>query len=199
MFGAQKNPFDAAAAIPNFRRLLTETTSVGLWRADVLAAFDCLAHGGAFAAIGAGGSLRHLVPADEKPDSSDPRIHTPSVLLPAMLRYSMGRSIANRYADTPAPQCNCVICKGASLNRFDSLLGEVRAAAHAHNAAVWTAWLSSLLDHPTSAARQTWWRSFCQAAVYAQEQESARLRQKGAFKPSPALKKIASLSADGEH
>ena len=127
MFGAQKNPFDVAGAIPNFRRLLAETTNVGLWRADVLAAFDCLAYGGAFAAIGAGGSLRHLVPADEKPDADNPAIHTPAVLLPSMLRYSQGRFIANKYANIPAPRCSCVVCGGASLDRFDSLSGEVRA------------------------------------------------------------------------
>jgi hypothetical protein len=198
MFGAQKNPFDVAAAIPNFRRLLAETTNVGLWRADVPAAFDCLAHGGAFAAIGAGGSLRHLIPADEKPTAENPVAHTPAVLLPSMLRYSQGRFIADKYANMPAPHCNCDVCDGAPLNRFDSLSGEVRANAHAHNAAVWTGWLSALFDHVTDAERQLWWRSFCKAAVDAHEQENTRLRQKGAFKPSPALKKLAALPLPGE-
>jgi hypothetical protein len=198
MFGAQKNPFDAAGAIANFRRLLTETANVGLWRADVLAAFDCLAYGGSFAAIGAGGSLRHLVPPDEKPDAENPVIHTPAVLLPSMLRYSQGRVIANKYANTPAPRCSCVICQGASLDRFDSLSGEVRAAAHAHNAAVWTSWLSDLFGHATESGRQLWWRGICQAALDTHEHENTRLRQKGAFKPSPALKKLASLPISAE-
>jgi hypothetical protein len=197
-FGAQRNPFDVAAAIPNFRRLLAETTNVGLWRTDVPAAFDCLIHGGAFAAIGAGGSLRHLVPADEKPDAKNPVAHTPAVLLPSMLRYSEGRFIADRYANIPAPHCGCIVCAGASLNRFDSLRGEVRVIAHAHNAAVWTGWLSDLFDHCTGAEGQLWWRGFCQAAVNAHEQENTRLRQKGAFKPSPALKKLATLPLPGE-
>ena len=198
MFGAQKNPFDAAGAIPNFRRLLAETTNVGLWRADVLAAFDCLAYGGAFAAIGAGGSLRHLIPADEKPDADNPVVHTPAVLLPSMLRYSQGRIIANRYANAPAPRCSCVICKGAPLDRFDSLSGEVRATAHAHNAAVWTSWLSDLFGHATDSERQLWWRGFCRAALDAHERENTRLSQKGAFKPSPALKKLATLPVAAE-
>jgi hypothetical protein len=201
MFGRQKNqnnPFDAPSAIPNFRRLLAETTGVGLWHADVPAAFDCLAHGGTFAAVGAGGSLRHLVPPGQKRNSSKPRPHTPAVLLPAMLRYSKGRFIANKYANTPAPNCSCVVCAGATLNRFDSLLGEVRANAHEHNAAVWTSWLPDLFGHPEGAARQLWWRGFCQAAVDAHEQENARLRQKDAFKPPPALKKLASLPLPAE-
>jgi hypothetical protein len=193
MFGAQKNPFDVAGAIPNFRRLLAETTDVGLWRADVLAAFDCLAYGGAFAAIGAGGSLRHLVPADEKPEADNPVIHTPAVLLPSMLRYSQGRFIANKYANIPAPRCSCVVCGGASLDRFDSLSGEVRATAHAHNTAVWTSWLSSLFGHATESGKQLWWRGFCAAALDAHDHENARLRQKGAFKPSAALKRLATL------
>jgi hypothetical protein len=198
MFGAQKNPFDVAAATPNFRRLLAETTNVGLWRADVPAAFDCLAHGGMFAAIGAGGSLRHLVPADEKPDANNPVVHTPAVLLPSMLRYSEGRFIANKYASTPAPRCDCPVCDGASLDRFDSTSSEVRIAAHAHNAAVWTGWLADLFNHTTDAERRLWWRGFCQAAVDAHEQENTRLRQKGAFKPSPALRRLAKLPLPGE-
>jgi hypothetical protein len=198
MFGAQKNPFDVAAATANFRRLLAETTNVGLWRADVPAAFDCLAHGGAFAAIGAGGSLRHLIPADEKPDADNPMAHTPAVLLPSMLRYVRGRIIAEKYANNPAPRCDCPVCGGASLDRFDSLNGDVRAEAHAHNAAVWTGWLSDLLDHATDAERQQWWRGFCKAAVDSHEQENARLRQSDAFKPSPALKKLANLPLPGE-
>jgi hypothetical protein len=198
MFGAQKNPFDVAAATPNFRRLLGETTNVGLWRADVPAAFDCLAHGGAFAAIGAGGSLRHLVPADEKPDANNPMAHTPAVLLPSMLRYVRGRIIAEKYANTPAPRCDCVVCGGASLDRFDSLNGDVRAEAHGHNAAVWTSWLSDLFDHPSDAERQQWWRGLCKGAVDSHEQENTRLRQSGAFKPSPALRKLANLPLPGE-
>lgn len=185
MFGAQRNPFDDAAAIPNFRRLLAETTDVGLWRADVPAAFDCIAHGGAFATIGAGGSLRHLVPADEKPDANNPGVHTPAVLLPTMLRYSEARFIADKYANTLAPTCDCEICDGASLGRFDSTNAEVRATAHAHNAAVWTGWLSNLFDQPNTIQRQRWWRSVCSAAIDAHDQENARIRQAGAFKPSP--------------
>ena len=198
MFGAQKNPFDAAGAIENFRQLLAETTGVGLWRADVPAAFDCLAYGGAFAAIGAGGSLRHLVPADEKPDANHPAAHTPSVLLPSMLRYSVGRFIADKYANTAAPRCQCVVCRGASLDRFDSLNGDVRSLAHAHNAAVWTSWLPDLFGHAAATDGQIRWRNRCRAAVDEQENENIRLRQKGAFKPSPALKKLATLPVTGE-
>jgi hypothetical protein len=198
MFGEQKNPFDAVRAIVNLRRLLAATSNVGLWRADVPAAFDCLAHGGDFAAVGAGGSLRHLVPADEKARSEHPMAHTPSVLLPALLRYSTGRFIADRYANIPAPRCACGICKGASLDRFNSLIGEVRAEAHAHNAAVWNSWLGDLFEHPTLAERQRWWRGVCKAAVDAHDQENARLRQRNAFQASPHLKKLASLPLPGE-
>jgi hypothetical protein len=193
MFGAQQNPFDVAAAIPNLRLLLAETTNVGLWRADVPAAFDCLAHGGAFAAIGAGGSLRHLVPADEKPYADNPRAHAPAVLLPAMLRYVRGQIIAQMYASTPAPHCGCQVCGGASLNRFNSFNGEVRAEAHTHNAAVWTGWLSDLFGHGSHAERQLWWRGLCKAAVDFHELENARLRRANAFKPSRALRKLATL------
>jgi hypothetical protein len=84
-FGGQKNEvFDSAAGVANFRLLLQEVR-VGLWRADVLAGFDCLAHGGLFVAIGEGGSVRHLAPPDEKPRSEQPFSHMPSVLIPDLL------------------------------------------------------------------------------------------------------------------
>ena len=199
MFGSQKNPFDVADTIVNFRRLLAETTNVGLWRADVPAAFDCLVYGGAFAAIGAGGSLRHLVPPDEKARAENPGAHTPSVLLPSMLRYSQGRTIAERYANTPAPPCcGCPVCAGAPLDRFNSLDPAVRAIAHAHNAAVWTGWLGDLFGHSSSLQRQQWWRGVCQAAVEEHEKENTRLRQAGAFKPPAALRRLATLPLPGE-
>jgi hypothetical protein len=74
----------------------------------------------------------------------------------------------------------------------------VRATAHAHSAAVWTCWLSDLFGHATDSERQLWWRGFCAAALDAHEHENTRLRQKGAFKPSPALKKLATLLVPAE-
>lgn len=112
--------------------------------------------GGAFAAMGAGGSLRHLVPADEPGEG---RSGTPSVLLPELLVYTTGKVIADRYANAPAPRCSCQVCDGASLDRFNSKAAEVRIEALAHNAAVWTERLAELLDHGTAADRQRWWRA----------------------------------------
>jgi hypothetical protein len=196
MFGKQLNPFDTVSAIVHFRQLLSETSEVGLWRADVLAAFDCLAHGGAFAAIGAGGSLRHLVPADEGATGGSQG--TPSVLLPGLLVYTTGEAIADRYANTPAPRCTCPVCDGAALDRFNSKAVEIRVEAHAHNAAVWTERLADLFDHATVAERQRWWRAVCQAALDAQELENSRLRQANAFKPTKHLKTLATLPLPGE-
>jgi hypothetical protein len=190
MFGQQMNPFDTVTAVKNFRQLLDETPSVGLWRADVLAAFDCLAHGGAFAAIGAGGSLRHLVPADEPAEG---RSGTPSVLLPELLVYTTGKAIADRYANTSAPRCGCAVCDGATLDRFNSKDDGVRIEAHAHNAAAWTGWLGDLLDHATTGERQRWWRAFCRAALDAQDLENNRLGRAGAFQASKHLKALANL------
>jgi len=195
MFGQQHNPFDTAKATINFRRLVGETPSVGLWRADFLAAFDCLAYGGAFAAIGAGGSLRHLVPADEPGQG---RSGTPSVLLPEQLVYTTGKVLADRYANAPAPRCSCQVCDGASLDRFNTKAPEARIEAFAHNAAIWTERLAELFDHETAADRQRWWRGVCQTALDAQALENARLGQANAYKASPHLKALASLSLPGE-
>ena len=49
-------------------------------------------------------------------------------------------------------------------------------------------------NHTTTVAQDgDWWQGFCQVAYDAHEQENSRLRQKGAFKPSPHLTKLVTL------
>jgi hypothetical protein len=136
ILGGQYDPLDAFASAPkNLRSLAQEVADLGLWRTD-LAAFDCIAYGGLVAAIGAGGSLRHLIPEDEEPQSSSfPGTHLPSVLIPDLLRFSKADWLATKYANTPPPRCPCAVCDGSLLDRFNRADGETRAAVHAHNAA----------------------------------------------------------------
>ena len=195
IFGGQYDPLQKFNAAPsNLRALLQEVPGIGLWRTD-LAAFDAISHGGSFAAIGAGGSLRHLVPAGERPESSKPFPHFPTVLVPDLLRFSAADFLADAYADVMPPACPCPLCGGRPLpvDSFYGLTDAIRAAAHTHNAALWNSWLPCLFESHQLAERQTWWRNRCRAAVDAHLAENARIRQPGKFKPPAALRKWASL------
>jgi hypothetical protein len=199
IFGCQFNPMDNfAAAVLNLRTLLREAPGTGLWRTD-MAGFDALAHGGAFAAIGAGGPVRHLVPAGELPESSDKGggpIY-PTILVPEMLRFSGAKFLADAYANTTPPQCRCQKCCGTMLDSFFGLTNAVKAAANAHNIATWNAWLPALLAEQ-GAERQRWWRNRCKLALDAQAAENIRIGVPGRFTPDTHLKKWAGLAIDGE-
>ncbi|MGC3859271.1 hypothetical protein ACPSM1_03670 [Micromonospora chersina] len=194
VLGAQGNPTEKfAKATANLRTVMAEVPGLGLWRGDQPTAFDSIAYGASFAVIGAGGSLRHVVPPDEEAQSRRPYNHTPSVFIPEMLRYSMGEYIAQRYANQRAPRCFCSVCQGRSLDYFNSRQKEVRESAQAHNAQLWAEMLDDLFDHPAAIDRQRWWKACCEAAVQAQLRESQRIEQPGAFKPSTPLTKMAEL------
>lgn len=194
ILGGQYDPLKQFTAAPqNLRELLAEVPGAGLWRTD-LAGFDALAHGAGFAAVGAGGSLRHLVPAGERAETSGPPgPHYPSVLVPDLLRFSTAKFLADSYANTTPPRCYCSHCDGAYLDSFFGLTNQVKAAAHAHNSATWNAWLPDLLEQPTLFDRQHWWRTRCQHAVDAHAMENARIGQPGRFEPPKSLKKWATL------
>ncbi|MEV4569515.1 hypothetical protein AB0K12_37620 [Nonomuraea sp. NPDC049419] len=193
VLGGQYDPLQQFAAAPQqLRRLLAEVPGTGLWRTD-LAGFDALAHGAGFAGIGAGGSLRHLVPAGEAAETSGGGAIYPSVLMPELLRFSSAKFIADLYANTVPPTCTCSRCQGRPLDGFLGLTNATKAAAHAHNSATWNAWLPELLEQPTPADRQIWWRARCKQAVQAHELENARLKQPHRLKPPKSLEKWAGL------
>lgn len=193
VLGGQYDPLTQFAAAPqHLRGLLADVPGTGLWRTD-LAGFDALAHGGGFAAIGAGGSVRHLVPADERAQTSAPGPHYPAVLVPDLLRFSTAKFLADSFANTTPARCNCDRC-GGYLESFFGLTNAVKAAAHAHNTAAWSSWLPDLLNQPTLADRQRWWRTRCQVAVDAHTLENNRIGQPGRFKPPAPLKKWATLA-----
>jgi hypothetical protein len=193
ILGGQYDPLDNRHGPKNLRCVVEQVSGLGLWRTD-LAAFDCIAYGGLFAAIGAGGSLRHLVPEDEQPQSSSPPgAHLPSVLIPDLMNFFRADMLARKYANTPPPRCPCPICDGRFLDRFNRRDGETRAEAHAHNAAIWNSWLPDLFGHQHRGDRQLWWKNRCQAAIDAHEIENARIQQPNAFRPTKPLQAWATL------
>ncbi|SEG75957.1 hypothetical protein SAMN04489712_111102 [Thermomonospora echinospora] len=198
ILGGQYDPLQQFAKAPeNLRGLLADVPGTGLWRTD-LAGFDALAHGGGFAAIGAGGSVRHLVPAGERAESSGGGPNYPSVLVPELLRFSTAKFLADAYANTTPPRCHCARCDGRYLDAFFDRTDAAKAAAHAHNSATWNSWLPDFLEQPTLTDRQRWWQGRCKLAVDAHALENNRIGQPGKFKPSRPLEKWATLpiSAD---
>ncbi|WP_433464156.1 hypothetical protein [Spirillospora sp. CA-128828] len=196
ILGGQRDPLRRFTDAPhNLRAVLAdlhEAGPVGLWRTD-LAGFDALAHGAAFAGIGAGGSVRHLVPAGERAETAERcgGPNWPSVLVPDLMCYKRADTLERIYANDIAPLCPCGRCNNAPLPSFHGATDAIKAEAHAHNTATWTAWLPDFLGNAELTTRKTWWRKRCQRAVDAHELENTRLRQPKAFKPTPVLKKWA--------
>jgi hypothetical protein len=115
------------------------------------------------------------------------------VLLPDLMRFSKANFLAERYANDRPPRCWCPLCGGGFLDSFNSQRGNVRAQAHAHNAATWNSWLPDLFAHSNLAGRQQWWKTRCQQAVDAHERENVRIRQPKAFNPPRPLQAWATL------
>ncbi|MCK9925107.1 hypothetical protein MXD61_25105 [Frankia sp. AgPm24] len=191
-FGGQFNPLDLRAAQANLRRLLTAVPGVAPWRTD-FAAFDGVAHGAPFAAIGASSGMRHLVPPDEKARTGQMGAVQPAVLIPRLLSFVGGGRIARLYANRQPPTCDCLECAGRALTRFDGSDGEIQAAASRHNAATWNRLLPGFFGEPGLGERQAYWKRMCQAARDAHEIENSRLRQKKAFTPPKDITRFATL------
>jgi hypothetical protein len=185
----QRDPLSRFGHAPtNLRHLMREVPNLGIIRTD-LAAIDAVVHGGQFAAIGAGGSIRHALPTGEKAEARIP--HYPAVLVPDLMRFSASDWLADRYANTAPMPCICRVCNGAGLDQFADL--KLRARAHAHNVAVWSRWVATLVARPAGAERQRAWRDMCVTAVRAYAIENARIDQPNAFKRPEPLQQWATL------
>ncbi|MFG1941331.1 hypothetical protein [Nonomuraea sp. NPDC048826] len=195
--------FDPMAAFKettvNLRRLVTEADQVALLRSD-LAALDAMVHGALFAGIGADSSIRHAVPAGERPQKAESSgfAQYPSVLMPELMRFSGAQSLARRYANVEPARCSCVVCSGRGLDRFNSPDGEARIESEDHNAYVWGAWVNEMAAKNPGRERHLWWRDRCARAVNCYELENVRIQQPRAFKVPPPLRAWATLPIEGD-
>ena len=183
--GAQLDPLDnVKEAVASVRRLCAEGGSVAVLRTD-FEGFDASAHGAFSASIGTGGTLRHIIPPNETARSIVTKDQSPSVLVPDLIHYFKGTTLAKRYANAPAPACPCAVCNG---RRIDTFLGRGDStAAHLHNIRLWMEWLPDLLGNETIADRAQWWQGRCEAAVTNHDIYNAQLGLRNAFKPPRAL------------
>lgn len=191
----QFDPLEAFTEAPaNLRRLVSEVEHIALLRTD-LAALDAMAYGALFAGIGANSSIRHAVPARERPQTAKtgggPQY--PSVLLPDLMRFSGTQALANRYANADPPKCDCEMCQGRGLDRFNSPGELARTESEAHNAYTWGAWVNKLAACESATERRQWWRDRCVQALGCYELENLRIEQPHAFKPPKPLTAWATL------
>ncbi|GLZ79468.1 hypothetical protein Afil01_42750 [Actinorhabdospora filicis] len=192
--GGQFNPTDAhTTSIPNLRRIYRECGHVGLWRVDVLVGFDAMVHGALFAGIGNSGTLRHLVPPDEKPRFGGGG-GRPAVYIPKLMQYFSLDTLTDRWTQVGGLICDCPVCEGRAPTWMAELSEGMRAAAADHNLWCWLR-LWEELDEGSSAERASRLADRIVAAVEAHTEESERVGALGAFKPSPTLATMAKLAA----
>ncbi|MEV6427226.1 hypothetical protein [Nocardia sp. NPDC051463] len=188
--GGQFDPMERyKAAVQNLRRLVAEADNVAVLRTD-LTGFDVMSHGAYATSIGTGGSMRHMIPFGETPfaQQKDP---SPSVLFEPLMSFHKGSTLAQRFANTPAPVCHCLSCQGQPIDRF--LSRDDRFDAHRHSINAWASWANDLHKQPTLANRATWWKNRSRAAVAYAETVNVRINQPDAFQASKTLQAWAEL------
>ena len=184
--GSQLDPLDnVAEAAPNLRRLCREVRHLAVLRTD-FAAFDVTAHGAFAASLGTGGSLRHIIRPDEKAFSPRPDDPSPTVLVPDLMHFYKGSTLATLYANRSAPRCLCKVCHGRHIDTF--IGADDRADAHLHSIQAWMEWLPDHFDDPTVPGRAALWQARCKAAVGNHDIYNTQLRVRNAFKPTNPLR-----------
>lgn len=192
--GSQYDPLAQFKAAPaNLRRIEAEVPHLMRLCTD-LSAIDGLCHKAFAGAIGLTSSRRHLVPPGERSETAP---HggkwPPSVLVRELLSFIRTTTLAEKFANTPAPSCSCVICQGQRLTRLLDP-DEDKIEAHAHNIAVWSDVMTMLLqDLPQRADRAVWWKKRCQAAVDQHALFNTQLGNPKAFVPSIVLTRWADM------
>lgn len=114
-----QDPLSIAGVAEGLQRIARIDTPVMLLRTD-LAGLDFLARGGMASTVGATSTLRHGI-ADHlrgyKINVADRRTN---LLWQPLLDYVRPSRLEDLYANAPEPTCDCGVCGGKALNRFDT-------------------------------------------------------------------------------
>lgn len=185
--GSETNPHKERGVSEGMREVCEQVSGVMPWRAD-LAAFDGLAHGAHAAAIGLRAGNRHALEPDHRGFAilTD---RTPRVLVPSLLRFMMAGHLDNRFASTQPPVCNCHVCHGRPLTRFQN--GQ-DLEADRHN----TLTLMSLFDQMTAypGGPSAWWTQTLRDAAVEHDLVAAQTGQP--FELDRVLKAWLELSGE---
>ncbi|MEU4351777.1 hypothetical protein [Streptomyces sp. NPDC023838] len=175
----QFDPMEQSKAVPaNLRRLVAAQPDIALLRSD-LAALDAFVHGALFSGIGADSTSRHSIPPGEvalvsgKKNGGGPSY--PYVLMPSLMSFKGTQSLAQIYANDPPATCDCDVCKGRGLDRFNDPGKEARRESEDHNISTWSDWVLQIVARKPGLDRKTWWRDKCASAVVQCALENQRL------------------------
>ncbi|MGY0022135.1 hypothetical protein [Streptomyces sp. cg35] len=179
VLGASNNPLRTRCSVMGLRRLITGLDRVALVRTD-LAGLDAYAHGALFVSIGMQTSQRHIRPPDSGPPRRNGSNVTTAVLHPQLMDYINADKLRDHYGRLPAPRCDCTVCQGRSLLRFDHTYDD-QEEANRHNLATWLPWADELQRTAPGADRRNAWQELCRDAVQAHQRLREELADPGAL------------------
>ena len=179
-----RSPGHVKEAVDNLRRLCAEAGPVAVFRTD-FAAFDSPPTAGFSASIGTGGSLRHIIPPDEAAQSIMQSDKSPSVLVPDLIHFFKGSTLAKRYANCSAPAAGAQCAKGRRIDTFLGHRRQYRRSSPQHPR------LDGVAARPVRPAivadRAQWWQGRCDAAVANHDLYNQPAGLRNAFQPPRAL------------
>ncbi|MFD0413730.1 hypothetical protein [Streptomyces sp. NPDC127108] len=178
--GAARNPLATRGTVIALRKLITSLERVALIRTD-LAGLDAYAHGALFVSIGMQTPMRHIRP----PGSTGPPMPrksnvTTMVLHPQLMDYFRADTLRDLYGRLPGPRCDCTVCTGRSLLRFDHNLSD-QEEANRHNNATWLPWADHLQRTEPGPDRRSTWQHLCYDAHNAHQELRELLSGPGAL------------------
>ncbi|WP_405651950.1 hypothetical protein [Streptomyces sp. RK9] len=178
--GAARNPLATRGTVTALRKLITSLERVALIRTD-LAGLDAYAHGALFVSIGMQTPMRHIrTPGSAGPPLPRTSNVTTMVLHPQLMDYFRANTLRALYGRLPGPLCDCSVCSGRSLLRFDHTLSD-QEEANRHNIATWLPWADHLQRTEPGADRRSAWQQLCHDARDAHQELREHLSDPGAL------------------
>lgn len=159
MVAHRDDPFASVEVIAGLVELIQAHPSLALLRSDH-AALGALALGATGGSIGLTTGSRHLVPPGSRGFANNDD-KTARLLVPSVWGFWMG-SRFDTAPDLPLYRCNCRVCGGRSLLRFQD--ERLAPEADRHTVTCW-AHVAAQLAARTSSQRQDYWFDLCQTAV----------------------------------
>ncbi len=194
ILGSKDKPASSKQNAQALRRIFSEVEETALLRID-LAAVDAMVHGASFASIGDTASTRRAFPPGERSFNPDPSDTSPNVLVPDLLGYFRGSTLAD-HLRADSLRCSCPPCADSGENEGAGRVGRSLVQlqdsadtprAHAHNLAVWSGLWWELSGSHVPACRSRW-REKCACALQNHEEYSRRVSPvRDKFRPSKAL------------
>ncbi|MHC3468635.1 hypothetical protein ACYF6T_07970 [Streptomyces sp. 7R007] len=156
------DPLRARGVIEGLRLLCRSCPGLLLWRTD-LAVFDALAHGAIGGAVGMTAALRHgLVPRVRS--GGPPGSPHPVVLVRELLEYRRVAKLRDWTAVIGPWPCDCRVCEGRSLDRFDNSPAAVPETRR-HTLCELFALHAELTSTHAGWERLMWWRQMVADAI----------------------------------